>query len=249
VNEIFSDGLHHGAARIEKGKLDLATERANSFMAGLQYDGSTFTADVSLYHKLVDGFIYLKPTYPPELTIRGAFPTFTFDQTDARLTGADVQVSWMPTHHVRLGGKGSILRAYDKTRDEWLIQMPADRGEVSAEYLFGDGKKWKQSWVKASMQYVSEQTRVPDSGNIKINHPDGSVSYESDYAPPPGAYTLFSLEGGTDLSLWGHPLTLSLTVSNLFDTKYRDYMNAFRYFADDMGRNVIVRLKWPFDIH
>ncbi|MCU0380495.1 MAG: TonB-dependent receptor [Chitinophagaceae bacterium] len=249
VNEMFSNGLHHGAARIEKGKADLATERANSILAGVQYEGSAFSADISLYHKQIDGFIYLKPTYPPELTIRGAFPTFAFDQTDARLTGMDLQLSWMPSHHIRLTGKGSILRAFDRSRDEWLIQMPADRGELAFEYLFGDGKQWKQSWVKASMQYVSEQTRVPDSGNIEITHPDGSVTMESDYAPPPPAYTLFSLEGGTDLTLWKHPLTLSLTVTNLFNRNYRDYMNAFRYFADDMGRNVVLRVKWPFDIH
>jgi iron complex outermembrane receptor protein len=249
VNEMFSDGLHHGAARIEKGKIDLGTERSNSIMAGLQYSTEKFSADLSLYHKQVDGFIYLKPAYPPELTIRGAFPTFRFDQTDARLSGVDLQLNWQPTHHLQFSGKGSILRAWDRVRDEWLIQMPADRGEFSAEYLFSDGKHWKQSWVKASVQYVALQTRVPDSGNIKISHPDGSVTWASDYAPPPPAYTLFSIEGGSDLQLWGHPLTLSLTVSNLLNTKYRDYMNAFRYFADDMGRNVMLRLKWPFDIH
>jgi iron complex outermembrane receptor protein len=249
VNELFSDGLHHGAARIEKGDPGLRTERANSILAGIQYQGEQLSIELGAYYKQIDGFIYLKPTFPPELTIRGAFPTFAFDQTDARLTGLDLQVNWSPTVHLNFSGKGSLLRAWDRTRDEWLIQMPADRGEVSAEYRFGDGKKWKQSWVKASVQYVAEQTRVPESGNIKVEHPDGSITMESDYAPPPPAYTLAALETGTELRAWDHPLTLSLAVTNLFNTRYRDYLNAFRYFTDDMGRNIVLRLKWPFDIH
>jgi iron complex outermembrane receptor protein len=249
VNELFSDGLHHGAARIETGDPNLVTERANSILAGIQYEGERFSVEVGAYHKRIDGFIYLKPTFPPQLTIRGAFPSFAFDQTDARLTGLDLQVNWSPTVHLHFSGKGSILRAWDRSRDEWLIQMPADRGEVAAEYRFGDGRKWKQSWVKASLQYVAEQTRVPETGNIEVEHPDGSVTMESDYAPPPPAYTLAALETGTELRAWGHPLTLSVSVTNLFNTRYRDYLNAFRYFTDDMGRNIVLRLKWPFDIH
>jgi iron complex outermembrane receptor protein len=249
ANEIFSDGLHHGAARIETGKLDMQTERANSLLAGIQYNGETFTADLGAYYKKIDGFIFLKPTFPPKLTIRGAFPSFEFEQTDARLSGIDLQLSWLLNHHIRLSGKGSMLRAWDRKAEDWLIQMPADRGEFFAEYLFGDGRTMKNSWLKAGVQYVSRQSRVPDSGNIEITKPDGSIEMASDYAPPPPAYTLFSLEGGTDLKLAGHPLTLSLTMTNLFNTKYRDYMNAFRYYADDMGRNIVLRVKWPFDIH
>jgi iron complex outermembrane receptor protein len=247
ANEIFSDGLHHGAARIEKGKLDLDPERANSIMAGIQYNSEHLNVDVSAYVKKIDGFIYLKPTYPPQLTIRGAFPSFEFDQTNARLSGLDVNISYLFGHHIRWNGKASLLRAYDRIADDWLIQMPADRMENSLEYLFTDGKKWKQSYVRFGIQNVARQSRVPASGNIEISKPDGSVSMESDYAPPPPGYMLASLEAGTDLYFKGTPVSIILGTTNLFNTRYRDYMNAFRYYSDDMGRNVSLRIKVPFE--
>jgi iron complex outermembrane receptor protein len=41
-------------------------------------------------------------------------------------------------------------------------------------------------------------------------------------------------------------VALSLSVYNLFNTTYRDYLNAFRYFAPEVGRNVALRLTVPF---
>jgi iron complex outermembrane receptor protein len=191
--------------------------------------------------------MYLKPTYPPQLTIRGAFPSFEYHQTDARLMGTDIQASYLIDNHFRLLGKISLLRAYDLTNDDWIIQMPSDRYEGSAEYLFDGGNKFRQSYIKLTVAHVNEQTRVPATGNIKVEHPDGSVSFESDYAPPPPAYTLFGVEAGTDIDVSHRSMTIILGVSNLFNTEYRDYQNSFRYFCDDMGRNISLRVKVPFE--
>jgi iron complex outermembrane receptor protein len=35
-------------------------------------------------------------------------------------------------------------------------------------------------------------------------------------------------------------------VSNVFNVAYRDYMNAFRYFALDRGRNISLKIKMSF---
>jgi iron complex outermembrane receptor protein len=249
VNELFSDGLHHGAARIERGRPDLATERSYGIAGAMDYSDEKWAFDVDLYYKHIEDFIYLKPSFPPQLTIRGAFPTFEFDQTDARLYGADIQLSYLIDHHLRLQGKASLLRAFDIRNDDWLIQMPSDRYEASAEYLFEDGNKFSRSYVKISVGHVTEQTRVPATGNIKVENPDGSYSMESDYAPPPPAYTLVGLEAGTDFDIRHRRMSIILGVTNLFDVAYRDYLNAFRYFADDMGRNISLRLKIPFEFN
>ena len=41
---------------------------------------------------------------------------------------------------------------------------------------------------------------------------------------------------------------LSLSVTNLLNTSYREYLNRFRYYADEMGRNITLRIKIPFEI-
>jgi iron complex outermembrane recepter protein len=148
--------LHHGAARIEKGKVDLVPERSLGLQAEVEYANEKFNLTVNGYYKRIDDFIYLKPTYPPQLTIRGAFPTFEYDQTDARMTGLDIQASYIFFSHLKIAGKASILRAFDLLADDWLIQMPADRYEASAEYMFDEGNKFKGTYLRITGSHVRE---------------------------------------------------------------------------------------------
>ena len=245
VNELFSNGLHHGAARIETGKSNLLPERSFGVQAGIQFNSQVLDLDISFYNKMISDFIYLKPTYPPQLTIRGAFPTFEYNQTDANLRGLDMQIGYLTAPHLKLMAKASLLRAFDKKAKDWLIQMPADRYEGGIEYLFNETNRLKQRYIKLNFSHVMQQTRVPESGNISITNSNGTVSLASDYTPPPKAYSLVGLETGAEMDLAHRRLSVILGVNNLFNVRYRDYMNAFRYFCDDMGRNITLRVKVP----
>ena len=41
-------------------------------------------------------------------------------------------------------------------------------------------------------------------------------------------------------------LSASVTVNNLLNTRYRDYLNDMRYFADEPGINVLFTLNYLF---
>ena len=41
-------------------------------------------------------------------------------------------------------------------------------------------------------------------------------------------------------------LNIFLRIDNLFNVSYRDYLNRLRYFADDLGINVIMGLNLNF---
>ncbi len=238
INELYSSGLHHGAARLENGNANLDAERANGLMATLGINGSKWNVELSSFYKQIDGFIYLKPDFPPQLTIRGAFPVFSYAQTNARMHGFDASAEYLLNQHWGYGLKISLVRAWDKQAKDWIIQMPADRFDNSLSYHFSDGGRWRNTYIKLLVNTVLEQTRVPATGNIEITKPDGSVDMASDYAPPPPAYTLLGLEAGTMGHVFGRDVNLSLTGSNLLNKQYRNYMNAFRYYADDMGVNI-----------
>ncbi len=249
INELYSDGLHHGAARLEKGKSDLLPERANGFIVGYQYDDKKWQIESEIFYKQIDDFIYLKPTYPPQLTIRGAFPAFEFNQADARLYGGDIALSVQTGDHINFKLKSTQLWAWNIADKDWLIQMPPNMHEAAIEYIFTDVGKWKQPYCKIEFTYTEKQNRVPSIGNIEVKQSDGTVSLESDYAPPPAAYTLASLELGTSFQTIDRPINVILMVNNIFNTIYRNYMNAFRYYADEMGTNISLRLKIPLAIH
>ncbi|TAD82492.1 MAG: TonB-dependent receptor [Bacteroidetes bacterium] len=245
VNELFSDGLHHGAARIEKGDQTLKAERANGLMTQVNYQGKRLVIEVTGYVKWIDNFIYLRPTYPPQLTIRGAFPSFLYAQTNTRLHGLDALVQYAISQHLQWSGKASLVRAWNLSQGDWLIQMPPDRLENALTYTFGGGTRWTNNYVKLMVTHVARQTRVPASGNIEIMKPNGSLEMASDYAPPPPSYMLLGAEAGTTVMMGKKPVGLVFTGTNLTNNRYRDYMNAFRYFTDEMGINVAVKVKVP----
>jgi iron complex outermembrane receptor protein len=45
------------------------------------------------------------------------------------------------------------------------------------------------------------------------------------------------------------PITLYFEIQNMLNTRYRDYMNRWRYFADEAGINFSIKLKIPFNIN
>lgn len=246
VNELFSDGLHHGAARLEKGQADLRPERSVHTMLQFTKNGGRLEFDFSFYHKFVEDFIYLRPADSIQLTIRGAFPVFGFTQTDASMVGADASVVYHLNQHIQATGQAAVLRARDRSQNDWLIMMPADRFELGLTYQFSDAVRWKKSYLKIHTNFVAEQTRVPLQGNIPIKQPDGSIKMASDYMAPPAAYQLLGVEAGTQVFFGQQPIQLVLSVQNLTNERYREYLNAFRYFADDRGRDIALKIKIPF---
>jgi len=46
--------------------------------------------------------------------------------------------------------------------------------------------------------------------------------------------------------LSGNRLNIFLRIDNLFNVSYRDYLNRLRYFADELGINVIMGLNLNF---
>ncbi len=235
VNELFSDGVHHGSASYEKGRSDLKAEQAVTTSLTFDFDNErNFSASLSLYRNFIRDFIYLQPQQQPVLTIRGAFPSFAYEQTDARLTGLDWNANWKPIPQLTLTSSASLLRARNQADGEWINLMPADRFRQGVRWEFGKDRKrkqWQESYAGVSAVHVFEQTRAPEN---------------QDFAPPPPAFTLFDFEAGTSLQFGNNKANIGLAVQNIFNTAYRDYLNRLRYYSDEMGRNVSVRLKMTF---
>ena len=88
ISELYSDGVHHGSASYEIGDISLSSEQSRHASLGLNFTGKRLSVNAEVYVNHIEKFIYLAPQLPPTLTIRGAFPTFAYRQTDALLRGA-----------------------------------------------------------------------------------------------------------------------------------------------------------------
>lgn len=231
VSELLSNGVHHGTASYEKGSMSLKSEIAYNSNLSASFTGGHFRGDFNVYMNYINNYIWLAPKLPPVLTIRGAFPSFQYEQTNAVLAGCDVSLQYRFLKSMTWLGKISYLNAR-KTDGEFLPFMPPVRAETSLRYTLERLGKLEEAFLSLGALFVGKQNNIDPT---------------KDYAPPPDAYFLLNAEAGFLLPVGKERWTIGLSVENMLNTRYRDYTNRFRYFTDEIGTNVSLRLKVPFD--
>ena len=227
-NELFSNGVHHGAGAYEIGDPLLKGETAYNISLNSLYRTEKLELEIGLYTNTIHQFIYLKPLMDKGVpsfitTVRGSFPAFTYEQIDASFKGMDGQLSYSISESWSLQQKTSIVRAYDELNNTYMINIPPDRFEYLIRYQF---KKHKQ-YVSWGITQISMQKRV------EVN---------ADFLTPPKGYILGQVHWGISLNKFD----LGVSVTNAFNQAYRDYLNRFRYFADDQGQNISFRATYRF---
>ena len=231
VNELYSHGVHQSAVAYDIGNPDLHLEREYSASTSLHYSSQKLEAEVGLYDNLINGYIFLKPDLEYIHTVRGSYPKYTYTQVDANFKGIDVSGTWKIVKPLSYITKVSLLYAYNKTIHDYLQQIPSNRFENTLKYRFNDFGAVKKPYLSVTDLYVAKQNRVPPN---------------SDYLAPPGAYMLVNAEAGCALKMGKQVINLSLSCANIFNLAYRDYMDRFRYFADEPGRNFMIKANIPF---
>ena len=237
VNELYANGVHHGTATYEIGDPSLGRETSLGMDATLRYAGRRLSGEASVFRTAFGGFLYQPPDTAIVTTIRGAFPRRAFEQTDARLWGLDGGARLALTHPgggaergLALDVTAALVRGDDTARDEPLAGMPADRVTLGLTYAPRPTGRLSDASVGARLRLVDRQRRVPSL---------------PDFAPPPAAYRLVDIEASGTVRMGGSPVVVSLSIHNVFDTAYRDYLSRFRFFADEAGRTVVLRLAVP----
>ncbi len=240
-SELFSDGLHHSAARIELGDLRIKSERSSKVSASLERNSAQWGYSLAPFINSINDFIVLEPT-GVEFTIRGAFPVWSYRQTNALMIGVDASVYNNWTSNIRTDHKFAWVRGNDESTDTPLINIPSANFNNSITYI---KPNWNNLTLSLESQYVFEQTRFPP--NITVFSPQQQQDVLLDINTPPPAYHLLAANAEASFSIKNsNDFTIGLSVSNLLNTAYRDYLNRLRYFVDDMGRNINLRLIYNY---
>ena len=231
ISELYSFGVHHGTAQFEIGDPDLGTERSLDASATLRHEGGWASGEVNAYVNHVFGYVYALERPEPTLTIRGTFPTYDYTSADARLAGIDASVEVRPLAWLDLGAKASLLRADNLDLDGPLYGVPSDRFGGHARVHTGGLFGLAETYAEIDVEHVERQDRVQPGAFLA--------------APYPPAYTLTGFRLGGEIPWGGTPLRVQLAVENVFDVSYRDALGRFRYFIDEPGRNVTLRVAVP----
>lgn len=240
--ELFSDGLHHSAAIIERGSLHMKPE--DTYQANLSWEGSWAT-ERPLHWKL-EPFYMQSQNYiiqvpaGTETGSRGTFPVWAYEQVAAKMYGADAELTWDFAPGFHWSSNASWLRGEDETNHEPLIMIPPFRWKNTLSWTLSE-----HGWTASvGHLYVARQNRFPKRNiSVDLIENNQAVTRVIDYSTPPPAYQLWELM--VEKKFQKH-WTIGLSVENMLNATYRDYLNRLRFFSPDMGRNITLQARWSF---
>ncbi|GGH26944.1 TonB-dependent receptor [Sphingobacterium alkalisoli] len=234
ANELYSDGVHHGSGTYEVGNVNLQSEKGLKWVNSLLYKDKAEKIDISLdvFGQYITDYIYANPN-PDSVrqTIRGTFPLYAYRQDDVFFYGADLKLEYHITKAIDYGLSASIVKAINTDTKEYLPYIPSDRLAHYLQHQFKDAQALRSSYIKLNHRFVARQSRY------EVN---------SDYTPPPAAYHLLDFTAGTQLHLKSNTIGIIFSIDNLTNKLYKDYMDRFRYYAHQLGRNYSIKLAYNF---
>jgi iron complex outermembrane recepter protein len=189
--------------------------------------------ELSGFQYLVNNYVNFAPALDSEgnpqidVTIQGAWPTYAYSPIQASLVGADGSLELGGESFLGLALGGALVRQTNTKSGAPLNGTPPDRlrlgllGRPPGFWLVREPK------IGLSAELVAEQTRVDPS---------------ADFAPPPGAYALLGAQMSARIKTKDRVLRFGVEAHNLLNTSYRDYTSLLRYYADQPGRNIRLRV-------
>ena len=240
-SELFSDGLHHSLARIELGELQIDSEQSFKIGAELQGTVDNFGFSLQPYYNHINNFIILEPS-GADTSIRGAFPVWQYRQSDSRLFGVDASASYT-YRNFDLVSNLAYVNGQDLEQDLPLINMPPFNIRNALTYR---KTEWNNFYISFISQLVTEQNRFSDNNfDVRIiNRTTGEFEEkEVDISTPPEAYHLLDIRSGMQFEFGKKRLQINLIVNNMLNASYRSYLNALRFYADEVGTNAMLQLK------
>ena len=224
VNELASNGVHHGSFMHEQGDPTLDPEHGWQADAAYHLRGEWLTLHLSPFVSWYQNYIYLQPSGEWSI-LPHAGQVYRFRQSAALLAGGELSLAMTLPWGLRYEGSAEYL--YTRNLDEH-IALP-----YSPPTVVRNRVGWRGGWVElfAEWQFVAAQTQV---------------SRNEDTTP---AAHLFHTGVSLDLPFLCDGATAQLRADNLFDTMYLNHLSYYRRLEiPEPGRNIQLSIKIPFSI-
>lgn len=241
VSELASNGVHEGSIQYEIGNGRLNPEYSLQLDLGLDYTTHFVSLQASAFVNRITDYIYLsRLDYATD-----GYRTYQYTQGDAQLVGGEISLDVHPMDPLHIENAFSYVRGIqlhpsdDDMRN--LPMIPAPRWNLDLRYELPElfSHHLRRSNISFGMEY-----------NLRQDHYFGFEDTET----PTSDYAVCHLALVTDIHLLGHNcIELSVVCQNLFDKVYQPHLSRLKYTDGGgvcaMGRNVVVKINIPLDIH
>ncbi|HMP29768.1 MAG TPA: TonB-dependent receptor, partial [Saprospiraceae bacterium] len=233
INELYSRGIHQGLAAYEEGNANLTNENSLKAVVDMSlhlHEYGHLSIAAFIHH--IDNFIYMLPRQEPILTIRGAFFAFDYQNSNTWLRGIDAIYKVNFTHSTEFLVSGAITRSINRETKEEILWTPPPtfRSQITHDFYINKSKSQEVNF-SFGVDHVFENKFVSSS---------------DDLLPPPPYFTLFNASLTFKQSIAKKPIQMTISSRNLLNNTYRNYLNRFRYFADEPGRSIDLTLLYNF---
>lgn len=218
--ELASNGVHHGTNRFEVGNANLETEKNLQLDVSLEYKTDHFELFGNGFYNKLNDYIYLSPTGEVE---DGA-PVFNYIQNNAKLFGGEFgfhlhphPVDWL---HIESSFETVIGKQHNGNN---LPLIPANtfKNTLRTEFSIAD-------WFTNGYSNITVTTTMAQNNN-------------SQFETPTDGYNLVNFGFGGDVILKSLKFSTSLSITNVFDTKYIHHLSRLK--SDGIlnaGRNIVL---------
>lgn len=232
VNELYSNGLHHGTATFDIGDTTLKSEKGFKWLNSVQFRQEKWSINADLYAQIIKNYIYDAPTGETRTLFSGVYPVFRYKQADALFRGADLEVIYSFLPRWKYGLKGSAVYAHDTNSKKYFPFIPSERISNEVTFEIPTAGMWRNFQISAGHQFVAKQHRFDPAQEL--------------VAETPSSYHLFSIGLSGELPIEKQRVTVHLSAENVLNNLYKEYTNRFRYYAHDMGRNIQLKINYSF---
>ena len=240
-----SNGEYKTDKVLKFSEANIRPEKGYKFINEFEWNKNKNNHTVTVYSHYIQNYIFDRP-FAVLAPIRGPMPGFVVDQADAVFVGADY--SWKKTwsSHVSSIFSFSYLWSKNVDKNEALINQPPISTSYSFDWKTGKMGGIESSLVRIKPSYTFTQFQAPRTISPQ-SLIDGSVVIDSnseifDFKDAPKGYFLLDISWQFN---WKN-FEGGISVMNVLNNRYRQYLNEMRYFADELGTNVLFNLNYKF---
>ena len=243
--EAADNGGIRASRVIPLNESEVLPENSVKYTSELDWQKNKQRISITGYANYIRNFIFSRPIGVLG-TARGPMPTFIIDQSDALFLGVDATYSLMYHKNGKALIGGSYIWTKNVQRDETLINQPPIHLHLQVNHTFYNFSVFDKVVVSLTPTYTFTQFQAPRYISVR-NLVEGTETIDIDdpifdFQAPPAGYALLNAH----VQLFKGNFSLSIEGRNLLNTSYRNYLNTMRYFADELGINVVFSLTYTF---
>lgn len=259
IFELYAGGMHGGVQAFQLGNPDLEAETSINTDLSLRWQGANTQMSATVYHNQIDNYIYLANSLDEDgnlyyraregapnegervdSTAPGAIAEMQAQQTNAVITGFELALQHRFNQQWSSDLGLELISGEDVSNNQDLPLIPANNARIAMHYQPQSSNGLdQQKWTLAVKLVDSKDAAGAYEPFSQFdNIPTGTASTD--------AYAVWDLGYQSRVKFNQQSLYLSAKVENVLDTGYADFLNTYKGYTRNTGRNLKLGVRLTF---